>query len=173
MKLNITRRQAALGGGAALALFLLFRSSSISGKNDIDRWGNTIYRDTTSLVPAFASRVKVLFNRMRARGYDPMLWEAYRTPERAIKLAEDGKGIQNSMHIYGAAVDIIDAKKKWSDPMFFKVLGEEAERLGLYWGGRFSDYDGPHIQAIPIAAQQRFTHMTPSDREVFVQGLYV
>lgn len=171
--MKITRRQALYGVGGLGLAFLLFRGASISGKNVVDRWGNIIYRDTTALVPSFAKRVQVLFNRMKARGYRPILWEAYRTPERAIKLAEDSKGIQNSMHLYGAAVDIVDARTMWDDPTFFRALGEEAERLGLTWGGRFSKPDGPHVQAIPVASQTRLTRMTPSEREVFVRGLYV
>jgi len=171
---KLSRRQLAYSAGGALVALLLFRSGgSISGKNVTDQWGNTIYRDTTALIPTFASRVKVLFNRMKARGFKPILWEAYRTPERAIKMAELGKGVQNSMHLYGAAVDIIDAKTMWDDPAFFRALGEEAERLGLTWGGRFSKPDGPHVQAIPPASQTRLTRMSPSEREVFVRGLYV
>lgn len=164
-------------GGSAAVLLLLLSSrgggGSITSKNTTDRWGNTLYRDTTALLPAFTPRVQVLFNRMRARGFKPRLWEAYRTPERAIKLAEEGKGVENSMHIYGAAVDVIDADAMWSNPAFFRALGEEAESLGLTWGGRFTRVDMPHIQAIPFRSHGAFTRMTPDQREVFVKGLYV
>lgn len=83
-----------------------------------------------------------------------MLWEGYRTPERAKLLAAQGVGVADSMHSYGAAVDIVSRSKLWSDPAFFAVLGQEAEALGMTWGGRFSRVDRPHVQAVPYAAER-------------------
>src|SRR5688572_17621619 len=123
-------------------------------------------RDPYKLLPTFAAKVEKLFERMRARGLDPILHEAYRTRERAEMLAKDPDGpgpkrpagIPDSMHIYGAAVDIISRSKQWADPKFFEALGEEAKKLKLTWGGDFGDM--PHVQAVPytLAAQNAIRH---------------
>ena len=85
-----------------------------------------------------------------------MLNEGFRSFERAAALAkkaaeEGARASANSMHCYGAAVDIISASRAWDHPTFFEALGEESKRLGLVWGGDFGDR--PHVQAVPIAAQ--------------------
>lgn len=110
---------------------------------------NGISRDPSLLLPAFADKIELLFAAMTKRGFDPCLWEGYRTPARAKQLATKGTGIIKSLHSYGAAVDIVSCSTKWSDPQFFKALGFEAEKLGLTWGGRFSKVDSTHVQAVP------------------------
>jgi hypothetical protein len=117
---------------------------------------NGLSRDPDRLLPAFARRLNLLFSALRARGYDPMLNEGYRSPARALALSQpraDGSkppGIANSLHIYGAAADIISASSGFSNPAFFRALGEEADRLGLFWGGHFKSHlDTPHVQAVP------------------------
>lgn len=109
-----------------------------------------ISRDPHKLLPAFAKRLELLFRAMRARGFDPILHEGWRSRERAHTLALQGVGIDDSLHYYGAAVDIISKSKMWSDPAFFQALAEEATKLKLYPGLYFpTDPDPPHIQAVP------------------------
>lgn len=54
-----------------------------------------------------------------------------------------------SPHNYGLAVDFVaweKGKPSWSIPAY-SVLGEEAERVGLVWGGEFHHpHDRPHVQ---------------------------
>lgn len=149
-----------LGGGAAAYTF--------GGK--MLRSG--VDRDPNKLLPGFAKKVDLLFKAMRARGFRPMLWEGYRTPERAAQLSEQGVGIANSLHIYGAAADIVDestAPDYWKGaPGFWTALGEEAEKLGLTWGGRWTKRDLPHVQAIPVAQQVAFRKMSRSEQEKVV-----
>lgn len=95
-----------------------------------------------------------------------MLWEGYRSPERAAQLAKRGTGIARSMHCLGCAADIVHEDKLWAAPAaFWEALGEEAERLGLTWGGRFKRADKPHVQAIPVHEQERFRAMTGDERK--------
>lgn len=110
-----------------------------------------ISRDPKLLLPTFAAKVELLFQALRARGEDPLLWEGYRTPARAIELEKRGTGSRKSLHSYGAAVDIVDSKLFWSNPKFFEALGQEAKKLGLTWGGDWKgdEYDAPHVQAVP------------------------
>lgn len=107
------------------------------------------------LLPAFAQRLRAVFAALVARGYDPYLHEGLRSRARAESLASDGSGIKDSMHIYGAAADVISASRHWEWPEFFAALGEESERLGLTWGGRFARKDLDHVQAVPVSMQPR------------------
>lgn len=146
------RAKIALGvGGLTAALLLFSRPYSFGGP---DKGG--VSRDPKLLLPSFAAKLNILFARMRAAGWDPILNEGYRTPARAAELAKQGVGVADSMHSYGAAVDIISASRGWSNLAFFALLGQEAEALGLTWGGRFSKVDRPHVQAIPVAQQAAF-----------------
>ena len=49
----------------------------------------------------------------------------------------------------GLAVDIvpyINGQPRWDRPDLFKILGEEAVKLGFTWGGNWKFYDAPHVQ---------------------------
>jgi hypothetical protein len=134
-----------------------------------DAYGETIHRDPTEVVPAFADKVETLLARMRARGFDPVVHEAWRSHARATRLAADGKGIVESLHTYGGAVDVVSASEGWSPPQaFWAALGEESERLGLTWGGTFGVPDRPHVQAVPPNKQQAFRAATPAGRSTMV-----
>lgn len=126
--------------------------------------------DITLLLPSFQAPVAKLLDRMRDLGYSPILFDGLRTPAEALRNAKHGTGIVKSMHLYGCAADIICEDHLWSCEdkrcKFFTKLGQEAEKLGLVWGGRFKKrvlrrgkwvvvvgYDKPHVQAIPVSAQ--------------------
>ena len=127
--------------------------------------------DVGALVPAFADRVVLLVARMRARGHDAVVWETYRTPERAAKFAEAGVGSADSMHCYGLAADIISEASAWNAPAdFWAALGEEARKLGLVWGGDWHGQqrphgDKPHVQAIRVSEQRAFRAMDAEMRQ--------
>ena len=136
-------------GGATLAVAVSAGQKKYSyGGPDSTRG---LSRNPALLLPAFADRLELLFQALRKRGFDPMLWEGWRSKERAKMLAATGKGIEDTLHNYGAAVDIVSASKLWSDPKFFKALAEESKKLGLYpgydWEG--DEHDPPHVQAVP------------------------
>jgi len=134
----------------AIVKLVEVRSNNYSfGGPSIIRDGYEINRNPNLLNKEFAAAIEALFQIMRARGYDPFLWEGYRSPERARYLAGKGTGIIRSLHIRGKAVDIISEKDLWSNHEFFTALGEEATKLGLFWGGNFSDrvdIDLPHVE---------------------------
>ncbi len=129
-----------------------------------------VSRDPQLLLPAFAAKVETLFQRLRKQGHDPMLFEGYRSPERAQRLSDKGTGIKLSMHIYGAAVDILDAEGMWSASRdFWDAIGDEAEALGLtvlYRNGRRRDR--PHVQAVAVKDQHKFRGMSEAERREFV-----
>jgi hypothetical protein len=76
--------------------------------------------------------------------------EAYRTPRQAQLNAENGAGIANSKHCYSLAVDLWiyndDGKGiDWKSDLY-RELGEEWEKLGGKWGGRFTIGDLCHFE---------------------------
>lgn len=138
------------------------------GGPDVRRQGYVISRDPQKLLPGFAAKVELLFQRMREAGFKPMLWEGVRSFERAEMLSKRGTGIRNSIHCYGGAVDIVDSDDSpWTAPPgFWGTLRREAEELGLHVlrdrNGRPKDL--PHVQAIPVSEQNAFRAMTDAER---------
>lgn len=129
-------------------------------------------RNPGELLPGFARKVDRLFRALRADGHDPMLWEGYRSPERAAKLAKKGTGIKLSMHCLGAAVDIVDEDDMWkATSAFWDAIGNHAEDLGLcvLYNSRGQRIDRPHVQAVSVRAQNKFRAMTPAERARFVE----
>jgi peptidoglycan L-alanyl-D-glutamate endopeptidase CwlK len=124
-----------------------------------------IDRDPHNLLPGFAVKVEALFQRLRARGYKPLLWEGLRTPARAAELERRGTGSARSIHCLGAAVDIVDEQRKWgASADFWQAIGQEAAALGLTWGGLWRKRDLPHVQAISVAEQAAFRLMSEGER---------
>jgi hypothetical protein len=149
-----------LGGGAAT--YAVYTYGGLPIRLGVDR-------DPKKLLPGFAKKIETLMQRMRARGFEPELWEGRRSASRAKALSVVGTGVADSMHIYGAAVDIVDKNKLWNaSPAFWAALGEEAERLGLTWGGRWTKVDKPHVQAIAVSKQNAFRAMTDAQRAAAV-----
>jgi hypothetical protein len=130
--------------------------------------GMPVSRNPYLLIPSFAERLQDLFNSMRAAGYDPVFSEGFRTSARAQLLNERGTGVPDSMHEYGAAVDIDSKKDGFSNDKFYIALGEHSQRLGLTWGGTFSA-DRRHVQAVSIKDQPVLRSLLPNELDKFVQ----
>jgi hypothetical protein len=128
------------------------------------------------LLSPFRERVTALLGRMTALGFSPVLWETYRSPERAAMLVVQGKSHARggkSMHCYGIAADFICGEHKWSCDErdehgkrkytcdFFHALGDQARHCGLTWGGDWDSNpltpqgfdDRPHVQAVALEQQ--------------------
>jgi len=153
-------------GGGALFLVLASGGAAVFGGPD----QGEISRDPKLLLPAFATKLAELFRRMRARGFDPMLHEGWRSPARAAALAAKGTGKAISTHTFGAGADIVSASKLWSNPAFFVALGQEAEAIGLTWGGRFSDADLNHVQAVKTNDEAKLVATPTAQRDAFVRA---
>lgn len=120
--------------------------------------------------PELAIRVEALIESLAARNYDVRVVQGLRTIEEQNKLFNqprdgrdnDGDGrideadekVTNarggqSNHNYGLACDLCrfkDGQPDWNDLAAFKVIGQEAKRLGLEWGGDWKFTDRPHVQ---------------------------
>jgi peptidoglycan LD-endopeptidase CwlK len=68
------------------------------------------------------------------------------SPGRVVTYAMAGR----SWHNYGLAIDVVFKDKRgwsWAEKWPWDLLGEEGEKLGLEWGGRFKKLkDRPHFQ---------------------------
>lgn len=124
----------------------------LTEKGATERWD-----DPSTLLEPFRERIIALMGRLKALGHDPILWEAYRSPERAAMLARKGTGIKMSIHCVGAAADIICKTHKWDCQKlgcdFYETYMEQAERCGLYHGGRWKRKDWPHCQGCPATVK--------------------
>lgn len=108
------------------------------------------------LAPRFRLAVLELLRRLRARGFDPIVFETVRTEERQRFLYgfgreyDDGRGVvtkantaTTTWHGFGLAVDIISATDRWNAPdAFWSALTEECNAIGLCHG---NDWDGDGV----------------------------
>jgi peptidoglycan LD-endopeptidase CwlK len=111
-----------------------------------------------ALQPDMRIKCLALMERMKALGKPVHLFEGFRTPHRQDELYAQGrttsgpivtnaKALQ-SAHQYGLGFDLIFEKYNWNPPNYsewWAVLGEEGRKLGLKWGGEWSDY--PHFES--------------------------
>lgn len=120
----------------------------------------------TALYPPLVSKIQALAAACQARGVDYWAISGERTHEEQNALYAQGrtkpgnivtnaKGGQ-SMHNFAIAVDFCKDKDTtrdglqpdYTDPAY-TVLGEEAAKVGLEWGGKWKFKDLPHVQ-LPI-----------------------
>jgi hypothetical protein len=91
----------------------------------------------------FSQLLPRLLDEAHRLGYQVRLKELLRTPEMAEIYAEQGKGIANSLHCKGLALDFIlfrDGQPLWAS-LDYEELGEFWEGVHplCRWGGRFND----------------------------------
>lgn len=120
----------------------------------------TADRKWDQIDPDLQQRVLAIYEVMRRQyGYEMVLVEGYRSPERQAELMQGGKatraGAWQSCHQYGLGVDsapIRDGKLQWDmgDPWTkrgYFLYGELAQQAGLEWGGNWrSIKDYVHVE---------------------------
>lgn len=117
-------------------------------------------RNWQLLNPDFAQRLLRIFKIMKEQhGYDMVILEGYRSPERQNMLAAMGAHVTNaaafqSYHQFGLAADcaflrdgklVISEKDPWA-MRGYRLYGEVSESLGLHWGGRWKMMDFGHTE---------------------------
>jgi peptidoglycan L-alanyl-D-glutamate endopeptidase CwlK len=108
----------------------------------------------------FQQRLLMVFKLMREEhGYEMVLLEGYRSPERQAMLQRLGPHVTNaaafqSYHQYGLAADcaflrdgrvVISERDPWAQ-RGYQLYGQLAERWGLRWGGRWQMLDLGHVE---------------------------
>lgn len=137
--------------------------------------------DLRLLVPAFRERIESVLAALTARGYEPVVWETRRTRERAKELSARGVGIEDSMHCYDIAADVLCKGHMWDCARhgcrFYENFGELCEDQSLTWGGRFKRVDKPHVQLVPVRLQDLVRKTAPEHMDTlaktFLAGLLV
>jgi peptidoglycan L-alanyl-D-glutamate endopeptidase CwlK len=109
-------------------------------------------REWGALDADFRQRLLLVYKLMRERyGYEMVLIEGYRSPERQEQLLARGPqvtraGAYRSYHQFGLAADsafyrggqlVISERDPWA-MRGYQLYGEVAESVGLHWGGRWS-----------------------------------
>ncbi|MCG2577674.1 M15 family metallopeptidase [Dechloromonas sp. XY25] len=117
-------------------------------------------RNWSFLDQDFKQRLLVVFKLMNERhGYDMVLIEGYRSPERQARLYEQGShvtqaGANMSYHQYGLAADsaffrdgklVISERDPWA-MRGYQLYGEIAQQVGLTWGGGWKMQDYGHVE---------------------------
>jgi len=135
--------------------------------------------DLTKLYPPFADKVKALQKACLARGAEYYATSGLRSVDEQNALYQLGRTKKNvdatpekpmggtvtnakggqSMHNFKIALDwALDSDTEreglqpdWS-PEAYAIVGEEAQKLGLEWGGTWKSFkDYPHVQ-LPVSA---------------------
>ena len=125
------------------------------------RWSQD--KKLRSLNSDFGTKVKKLVEALEGRQFKPKIFYGWRSVEVQLELYRKGRTkVKFSFHNAtlkdgtpnAYAVDIIDSRYAWNDAPetkeFWKALGEEAKKLGLYWGGDWTSFkDWAHVQMHP------------------------
>jgi peptidoglycan L-alanyl-D-glutamate endopeptidase CwlK len=108
----------------------------------------------------FRQRLLLVYRLMREEhGYEMVLIEGYRSPERQDQLAAMGSHVTmasawQSHHQHGLAADsafmrsgvlVISERDPWA-AKGYQLYGEVAQRVGLTWGGRWQNVDLGHVE---------------------------
>ncbi len=118
----------------------------------------------------FRQRLLLTYRLMRdEHGYDMVLLEGYRSPERQSQLASMGAHVTNaaawqSYHQHGLAADsafmragklVISERDPWA-AKGYELYGEIAQRVGFTWGGRWQNADLGHVELRkPVASRPK------------------
>lgn len=129
---------------------------------------STADRRWDALDADFRQRLLLVYRLMREEhGYEMVLIEGYRSPERQTLLASLGAHVTNaaawqSYHQHGLAADsaflrngklVISERDPWA-AKGYELYGEVAQRVGLTWGGRWQNADLGHVELRKLIASR-------------------
>jgi hypothetical protein len=116
-----------------------------------------------SIFPAMRPKVEAVLEALRRRDFQPKIFFAWRSVAVQLELLRKGNttvrfSFHNAQLRDGTpnayAADIIDQRYAWGPGAqssgFWRALGEEGKRQGLYWGGDWVSFrDWAHVQWHP------------------------
>ena len=117
--------------------------------------------------PEIPQQSQIVMGLLRGRGFQPTINNAWRSRVKQAQLFAEGKSkarfsFHNAQHPDGTpnahAADIVDQRYEWDENnpqtfIFFNALGEEAKKVGFYWGGAWEDW--AHVQLLPNSEKDR------------------
>lgn len=114
-------------------------------------------------MPELGRRVRLLVSNLSAKGVNVEVTQGLRTFAEQDALYSQGRSRRGpkvtnakggySFHNYGLAVDLAPFKRgvpDWNAANAFRLIGEEAKKVRLEWGGRWKTPDRPHVQLAPL-----------------------
>ena len=146
------------GGGAGAPAAPVPQTAQWSG--DSSQW--TQDKKILSMNPLLRPKVQAILIGLNQAGFQPKVFYGWRSVAVQLQLFNAGHSkvkfsFHNAQQPDGRpnsyAADIIDARYAWSDKAqssgFWKALGAEAKKQGLYWGGDWSSFrDWAHVQLV-------------------------
>ena len=122
--------------------------------------------------PRLATGVRTMIAALAAQGLTVEVVQGLRTfaeqdalfaqgRSKKGQIVTNAKGGQSN-HNYGLAVDLcpfVNGKPQWNDNAGFLLIGAEAAKVGLQWGGAWKKFiDKPHVQlgGLTVAQCQAF-----------------
>jgi peptidoglycan L-alanyl-D-glutamate endopeptidase CwlK len=138
----------------------MVNQSGLTNTLPAERMLQSADRKWNKMNPRYVQRLLLVFKIMKERyGYDLVLLEGYRSPERQNRLAVMGANVTHatgyrSYHQFGLAGDVaflrngkvvITEKDPWA-MQGYQHYGEVAESVGLTWGGRWKMMDLGHTE---------------------------
>lgn len=146
----------------------LASTSGASTKSPLSQWSGdstqwSQEKKSRSLTPSLRPKVKAVVDALKQRGFSPTIFYGWRSVATQVHLYRLGNtkvkfSFHNAQKTDGTpnayAADIIDSRFGWSKQAetagFWKALGEEAKKQGLYWGGDWPGFrDWAHVQLLP------------------------
>ena len=116
--------------------------------------------DLMQLAPLFRAAVQTSIQQCHDKGFDAMVYEAYRSQELQALYYARGRTIRPplatvtnapnnlfSWHGYGLAVDVISRSRGWDVPLsWFQNIAAIFKANNCSWGGDWKMKDLPHFQ---------------------------
>jgi peptidoglycan L-alanyl-D-glutamate endopeptidase CwlK len=115
-----------------------------------------------SMNPLLRPKVQTVIAALQTQEFQPKIFYGWRSVAVQLELYKKGNSkvkfsFHNAQKPDGTpnsyAADIVDSRYGWSDKAessgFWKALGAEAKKQGLYWGGDWSSFrDWAHVQLV-------------------------
>ncbi len=128
---------------------------------DSSQWSHE--KKIRSMFPAMRPKVEAVLEGLKQRGFQPKVFFAWRSVAVQLELFRKGNttvkfSFHNAQLRNGTpnayAADIIDVRYAWGpgaeNSGFWRALGEEGKKQGLYWGGDWTSFkDWAHVQWFP------------------------
>lgn len=132
--------------------------------------------DIKLLPPTMQVHVQSVIDQLKATGFKPILFDGMRTKAEALKNAAKGTGRPDSIHMYGAASDLICDDHGWQcrkfKCKFYQNLKRIASAEGFVCGADFHSVDEPHIQAVMVFMQQKFRELPDDERDEAIRAFF-